>query len=447
MVNQFKQLLFKPSDPLRLNVFRFLFAFILILQFSNYTSAGFIEKGILAPAFLFHFDYLPFIKPISSAGMKFILLLTLIGPIMMFFRKTLRAGAIIYTLSFSYLFFLDQSYYNNHFYLIILLSIFWIFYKPTQDSKGTESIPFWQHFLFGFMVVLVYFYGGIVKLNSDWLFNQQPTRILLELNSAKSGFPDLLKSEFAIMYITYGGLIFDLCIGFMLIWKRTYLIAVVLTIIFHITNHFIFNIGEGGNIGIFPMMMIGAIVLFASPDKFRKFLAKFLPGVTPIYTPSNEVVDINSSKNKRIFAIVSAFLIIQLILPFRPYALNSQVHWTGQASFFGWRMKVTSKKTSVKFFVKFSENEEPQPINIGRIINTMQIDMMAQHVDMIYKFSQYLKHRFEKETGKTPIITADIQVSLNGRPMQAIVDPNTNLANITYSPWSHPDWVLPLKND
>ena len=447
MIDKFKQLLFKPSDPLRLNIFRFLFAFILILQFGTYTSAGFIERGILAPAFLFHYDYLPFIKPLGSAGMKFVLLLTLIGPMMMFFRKTLKAGAIIYALSFGYLFFLEQSYYNNHFYLIILFSIFWIFYNPSKDSKGNESIPFWQHFIFVFMVVLVYFYGGLVKFNLDWLLNQQPTRILLELNAPKSGFPSLLKSEFAVMYITYGGLLFDLCIGFMLLWRRTYLVAVVLTIVFHITNHFIFNLGEGGNIGIFPMMMIGANVLFASPEKFRKFLAKFLPGITPIYTPSNEVVDANSPKNKRIFALISTFLIIQLLLPFRPYVLNSQMHWTGQASYFGWRMKVTSKKTSVKFYVRYSENEEPKPINIGKIINTMQIDMMAQHVDMIYKFSQYLKHRLEKESGKTPIITADIQVSLNGRPMQAIVDPNTNLANITYSPWTHPSWVLPLNKE
>jgi vitamin K-dependent gamma-carboxylase len=444
VIDKFKQLLFKPSDPLRLDVFRFLFAAILILQFTTYTSAGFIERGILAPAFLFYFDYLPFIKPFSSAGMKFVLLLTLIGPIMMFFRKTLKAGAIIYALSFSYLFFLEQSYYNNHFYLIILFSIFWLFYNPGKDSKGNESIPFWQHFLFGFMVVLVYFYGGLVKFNVDWLVNQQPTRILLELNAAKSGFPNLLKSEFAVMYITYGGLLFDLCIGFLLIWRRTYMIAVVLTIVFHVTNHFIFNLGEGGNIGIFPMMMIGANVLFATPDKFRKFIAKFLPGVTPVYSPSIESVDTNAPKNKRIFALVSGFIIIQLILPFRPYAMNSDVHWTGQASYFSWRMKVTSKKSTVKFYVRYAENEEPQVINIGRIINTMQIDMMAQHVDMIYKFSQYLKQRLEKESGKTPIITADIQVSLNGRAPQPIVDPNTNLANITYSPWSHPDWVLPL---
>jgi hypothetical protein len=70
---------------------------------------------------------------------------------------------------------------------------------------------------------------------------------------------------------------------------------------------------------------------------------------------------------------------------------------------------------------------------------------MAQNADMIYKFSQYLKKDFRKKWGVEPIITADIQVGLNGRPMQAFVDPNTNLAQVNYSPWKRPDWVLEMK--
>jgi hypothetical protein len=87
----------------------------------------------------------------------------------------------------------------------------------------------------------------------------------------------------------------------------------------------------------------------------------------------------------------------------------------------------------------------PEEVNIGRIINTMQISYMAQNADMIYKFSQYLKRDFLKKWGVEPIITASIQVGLNGRPMQAFVDPNTNLAQVNYSPWKRPDWVLPMK--
>jgi hypothetical protein len=56
-----------------------------------------------------------------------------------------------------------------------------------------------------------------------------------------------------------------------------------------------------------------------------------------------------------------------------------------------------------------------------------------------------LKKDFRKKWGVEPIITASIQVGLNGRPMQAFVDSNTNLAQVNYSPWKRPDWVLEMK--
>jgi hypothetical protein len=294
-----------------------------------------------------------------------------------------------------------------------------------------------------FMLCIVYFFGGLVKLKHDWLFLQQPTRILLEINSVNSSFPELLKSEFAVYYITFGGILFDLSISFLLLWRRTFILGVIATIIFHVTNHFIFNLGEGGTIGIFPLMMIAANIFFAPPEKFRKFMAKFLPGTNEVFSiPPKETANLY---HKTTYAFIVTYVVIQLILPFRPHLQGSHVNWTGQADFFAWRMKLNNKGVKAKFYVKYSAEEQAQEINIGRIINTMQISMMGQHVDMIYKFSKYLSERFEKESGKRPIITADFQVSLNGRPFQAIVDPSTNLAEISYSPFRHPDWVLPLK--
>jgi hypothetical protein len=132
-------------------------------------------------------------------------------------------------------------------------------------------------------------------------------------------------------------------------------------------------------------------------------------------------------------------------LPYRYLLVSKDADWNGQANFFSWRMKVHTKQVDVKFFARKLPTDKPELINIGRIINTMQINMMGQNADMIYKFSQYLKKELRKTWGTDPIITADIQVGFNGRPQQAFVDPNRDLAQITYSPWKVPDWVLPLQ--
>ena len=444
MLDRFTQRLFQPVDALPLNLFRIAFSLVLLIQFFVFTSAHFVEAGILAPRFLFQYDYLTFIKPLPAGGMKLVMYLTFIGPALMLFRKTLRAGTVIFVLAFAYLFFLEEAYYNNHFYMFLMLSSFWLFYTPVKDASGTDVIPYWKLFLFQFLVFIVYFYGGIAKINYDWLVLQQPPRLLLAINAPNSW----ISSDLVVYYIAFGGLIFDLIIGFLLWYRRTFLFAALLTIIFHITNHYMFNMGEGGTIGVFPLAMTFANLLFADATGIRRFLKRFgLENMGKILiqikktAPSTHLFTFKPMVRNLVFG----FVVIQLLLPFRYLLVSTDVAWTGQASYFSWRMKVLMKDVDVKFYARKNVEDTPEQINIGRIINTMQISYMAQHADMIYKFSQYLKKDLRKKWGVDPIITADILVGMNGRKMQAFVDPNTNLAAVHYSPWKKPDWVLPLK--
>ena len=444
MFERFSRRLFQPVDALPLTIFRIGFAFVLIIQFFGYVSMHFLEAGIFAPKFLFAYDFLPFVKPLPTGAMKFILYCTFIGPVLMFFKKTLRVGVLLFLFSFAYLLFLEEAYFNNHFYMFLMLTSFWLFYKPQFDESGKEVIPYWLLFLFQFLVFLVYFYGGLSKINYDWLILQQPPRFFIDANTSSA----LLHGDAAVYYIAYGGIIFDLVIGFLLWNRRTFLWAALGTIIFNLSNHYIFNMGEGGSIGVFPLAMTFANILFVDTAWLRRFLARW--GLDNWGRKSSEIKKSVSQTeffplHKLTRNLVVLFVVVQLLLPFRYLLISKDVAWTGQASYFSWRMKILTKEVKVKFYARRKLEDVPEEINIGRIINTMQISYMAQNADMIYKFSQYLKKDFRKKWGVEPIITASIQVGLNGRPMQAFVDPNTNLAQVNYSPWKRPDWVLPMK--
>ena len=328
--------------------------------------------------------------------------------------------------------------------MFLILTSLWLFYKPQFDESGTEVIPYWQLFLFQFLVFLVYFYGGLAKINYDWLFLQQPPRFFIDANTSSA----LLHGDAAVYYIAYGGIIFDLVIGFLLWNRRTFLLAAIGTIIFNISNHYIFNMGEGGSIGVFPLAMTFANFLFIDTVWLRRFLARW--GLDNLGRKSSEMK--KAGTQSEFFPIhaltrnlVILFVVVQLLLPFRYLLVSKDVAWTGQASFFSWRMKILTKEVKVKFYARRKLEDVPEEVNIGRIINTLQISYMAQNADMIYKFSQYLRKDFRKKWGIDPIITASIQVGLNGRPMQAFIDPNTNLAQVNYSPWKRPDWVLEMK--
>jgi len=327
--------------------------------------------------------------------------------------------------------------------MFLMLTSFWLFYKPQFDASGTEVIPYWLLFLFQFLVFLVYFYGGLSKINYDWLILQQPPRFFIDANTSSA----LLHGDAAVYYIAYGGIIFDLVIGFLLWNRRTFLWAALGTIIFNLSNHYIFNMGEGGSIGVFPLAMTFANILFVDTAWLRRILARW--GLDNWGRKSSEMKKAGTQAeffplHKLTRNLVLLFVVVQLLLPFRYLLISKDVAWTGQASYFSWRMKILTKEVKVKFYARRKLEDVPEEINIGRIINTMQISYMAQNADMIYKFSQYLKKDFRKKWSVEPIITADIQVGLNGRPMQAFVDPNTNLAQVTYSPFKRPDWVLPM---
>ena len=116
-------------------------------------------------------------------------------------------------------------------------------------------------------VVIVYFYGGIAKLNADWLGRMEPMRSALETAAKGNALEDLLTSNPLLWTFTYGGVLFDLLIGPLLWWKRTRMYALPLVFFFNVSNHFLFD-----DIGVFPFFMMAATILFFDPEEIARFL-------------------------------------------------------------------------------------------------------------------------------------------------------------------------------
>lgn len=446
MKEKFLKKLFSPTDALPLEIFRYFFILTLILQFYSFHSAKFLEAGIIAPVYLFAFQGFEFLTQFPDGAIKFLYALLLIAPILMLIKRIFKIAIVLYLLAFSFFFLVEQSYYNNHFYLIILYTAFWLFYKP--EKVGSKLyIPGWMLFLFQFQLFIVYFYGGLVKLNADWLIHQEPIVSLLKVNSKQLFSSEISTSTLAINYLTYGGLAFDLIIGFLLFNRRTLWIGIILNVAFHLTNIFLFNIGEGGDIGIFPIMMIFTNFLFIPAEKLRNWIQKLGLASQAVIPPGKgkhaEEISNYSTKAK---PWLVAYFMIQLLLPFRYHLIGSDVDWTGQASFFAWRMKSYSKQCGIRFYYQTDASQPKREYQMGRIINTMQIDRMAQHANMIYQFVQFIKKDLKRKEGITnPIITADVMIAFNGKPTQAFIDPKQNLTHLEFSRFSRPEWVLPLK--
>ena len=118
-------------------------------------------------------------------------------------------------------------------------SILW----PKLKLYSVSSVWIW---IIRFQMSIVYFYGGLAKLDPDWLNGMAP-KALIKIGAYDTPIFSLIDYSIVYLFYAWSGLFFDLLIPFFLLYSRTRLVAFFAALIFHIHNIFIFNIG------IFPL--------------------------------------------------------------------------------------------------------------------------------------------------------------------------------------------------
>jgi hypothetical protein len=77
-------------------------------------------------------------------------------------------------------------------------------------------------------------------------------------------FGDLFQKEWIHYFMSWGGMLYDITIPFLLLYSRTRIFAFVMVILFHLMTKFLFPIG------MFPyIMIIASMVFFYSKIKNR----------------------------------------------------------------------------------------------------------------------------------------------------------------------------------
>ena len=437
-----KASLFEPVNATNIDIFRRLFAICLFIQSLSFYSSDLINLTFVLNKIRIPFDFASWLPPLPGKLMNVVVLLQLAGAVLLFTRKYARIGALIFFLSFGYLCVLDISYYNNHFYFILLLCLFFIFYKPIQNGH-TLFVPKILALLFQFQVVVVYFFGGVSKLTHDWLFNFEPMREIL--HSTRFNLPGA-----SVCFFVYGGLIFDLTIGFLLLYHRTLKIAVILTVLFHLLNYFMFESGPNFDIGIFPFLMISANLLFIDPVKLQIWISNYLPFYKQQDSKKKKTLtahdfDLNDNQKKKFLRLAFIYVIIQLLLPLRHYAYKGNVDWTSEGYFFAWRMKIRSKTNSVTLKVKDGPNGKLGVVNPYLFLNTLQYQAVCDNPGAMYTYVQQLKKKGPAMGVQQPQFYLSWKCSMNGHPAQLVVDSTYDFGSVKHNLFYADDWIAPFK--
>ncbi|MFB1041295.1 MAG: HTTM domain-containing protein, partial [Polaribacter sp.] len=248
----------EQTNAAPLDIFRLFFGLMMFARIIRFWANGWIEKLYLVPKF--HFSYFGFswIKPIGNYTY---LLFIICGASALFVAigYKYRIAIITFFLSFLYIELMDKTTYLNHYYFISIVSFLLLFLPANAyfsldavvRKKQYQQIPKWTIDSIKLMLVIIYLTAGLVKLNTDWLFRAMPLKIWLP---SKYDLPfigeNLMQQNWFHFAMSWSGMLYDLVIPFLLLYKRTRFVAFLFVIFFHVFTRVLFPIG------MFPFIMI-----------------------------------------------------------------------------------------------------------------------------------------------------------------------------------------------
>lgn len=431
------KILFKHIDNSALIIFRIIFGFLIFMESIGAIFTGWIRRTLMAPQQTFSFIGFEWLQPLPGNGMYiWYAVMGLCGIFVMIGYKY-RWSMLVFTLLWTGSYLMQKSSYNNHYYLLILLSAIMVFLPANKygsvDAKLNPeikmiSMPRWCALVFILQMFIVYTYGAIAKIYPDWL-DGTVAEVLMRSKKDYLIVGEILQQKWTHYTIAYVGIIFDALIIPLLLWKPTRKLAFAASIFFHLFNSFIFQIG------IFPYLSL-AFILFFFPTKtiHRIFLKR-----KPFYIEDEIIVP---RYHRAFVSVFLIYFIVQVGLPLRHWFIKDDVLWTEEGHRLSWRMMLRAKSGRTTFKVIDAKTNKQIPIQVEEYLSSKQQRTVSTKPDVIWQFAQRLKKMFA-EKGQDVKIYANTSIRINGGESHQLIDPEVDLGSVKWHPLKHSEWLLP----
>lgn len=481
----------RPIDPASLVLFRVGFGLLIAWEMKRYLDHYWVVRYYQEPELLFKYWLFEWVHPLP--GLWLPLAFAAIGLAGLFVAAGLfyRVSAAVVFVGLWYIFLLDKARYLNHWYLLILIALLMLSMPAGRAYSldalrkggfaGSSSVPIWSVWLLRFQIGVVFFYGGLAKLNADWLRGEPIATWLAN----RQEFP-LIGTWFGNRAVGvgmgYAALAFDLLVVFFLLFRRTRPYAFIAAIGFSLMNDSLFRIG------VFPWFMLVGTMLFFEPDWPKQvwadlrsrnlrgmvfaagFTMGFVIGATlpRTFVPIQAVIAavacglavhqlLPAAKPRHRFgkstaretgsrlavSLMVAWVAIQLLVPLRHMVIPGNVNWTEEGHRYSWRMKLRDKDGTAAFIVVNPETDQSTVVDPDDFLSSRQTDRVAVTPDMAVQFANYLEDLYAEGTDADLVVLVDGWVALNGRDPQRLIDPDVDITRVSV-PTFGADWIIPL---
>ena len=428
--------LFKHIDNSGLIVFRIIFGLLCALEAFGAIFTGWIRRTLIEPEFTFSFIGFEWLQPLPGNWMYvYYFIMGLLGLCIMLGYKY-RFSMLMFALMWTATYLMQKSSYNNHYYLLMLLSYLMVFLPANRyaslDAKLNPSLkqismPSWCKWVFVLQLFILYTYASLAKFYPDWL-DGSVMEILMRSKSNYFIIGELLQQQTVHYMLAYGGILFDGLIIPLLLFKPTRKYAFFASIFFHLFNSIVFQIG------IFPYMSLAFSLFFFEPKIVRNIFLK-----KKDFYDANEI---SVPKHRTLLiSLFSIYFIVQVALPLRHHFFKGDVLLTEEGHRLSWRMMLRAKSGRTTYSVIDAETNLGIKIRLDDYLTKKQQRGASTKPDVIWQFAQHLKQDYAKK-GKTIKVYVNAFVSINGKASKRLIDPKVDIANEEWHHFKHQDWIL-----
>jgi vitamin K-dependent gamma-carboxylase len=495
----------RPVDSSMLAAFRLSFGAVVAWELWRYERLGRPERYYLEPQVLFTYWPFDWVRPLPDAAMSAVFPALTAVALMVAAGLFTRITASVLAVGLGYVFLLDRTHYLNHWYLMVLLAgILAVtpsgatcsldaWRRPDRDGR---TVPGWALDLVRFQLAVVYVYGGLAKLDPEWLAGR-PLTMWLAGDGDVPLIGRWLVLDGAGVGLAWASAAFDLAIVPLLCWRPTRRFAYVVAVAFHLLNSRLFTIG------VFPWAMLLATAVFFPADLPRRMWSDLragrhigpsavgaglvaivavtlprrpelatgvvgalagavagynlvadppdrpAPPAVPTATPAvDAAADVAGGPHPRVSRFVAALLagwvLVQLLVPLRHHLYPGDPSWTEEGHRFSWRMMLRSKEGIVEFVVTDPRTGESVVPDLPQLLTPAQLEELPNDPDLIVQFARWLEVELGPRFGNDDLeVRARSEVSFNGRTPAPLVDPDVDLTEVD-RPWRPPaPWIEP----
>jgi len=371
--------------------------------------------GLQDSHIVLHYPNLSFIEAYSIPFIYTLKYISIFSALLLALGILSRISALLFALSFGYLFLIDMSWYNNHYYLWCLMAFMFAIVDTNHSIsiidviKGDSEMEISDTAIqsFKWLISIVYLYAALVKINPDWLQGYPATIWFENRNYARPNLFGLI--------ISYTGLFYDLLMPIMLWYFARKWWIIIPYFLFHFINSFMFNIG------MFPFIMMVAWLLFSVKNlkPFSKF--KF-----------------ESAKQifayKYINSILFVFFVFHVVFPLRYWMYDGRTSWHRQGYYFSWRMMLDNYHLhDFRFKVVLPSMKNEYAIDFDRIMTYRQFENIYNDSYALWYVAQVLaKDAKQKYKEQNPQVYCTSIISLNQHLPKALLDSTKNLEKYNY---------------